>query len=520
MIKIINILLLSLLISSSLSAQWKKQGTIKGASNGYFNIREYSIKGNDVFLDSKANKAYKNDGTFWKNYSLVKNAECLNNAELLRIIPNGLGTTSDFSIVGACNTFNGDIQYVTDEKGNTIKKFGPVSAYTDNGKTYFINASKNYFVDTLRDFEVYKMGSNGFTLDKVFTNIRTFNITGTDNIIDEKYFYTISKEYKMTIYDRTWAVIGTIQLPQFPSNTQATFAYEISQKKYNDDANWEVEIFFISKTYEYTSVLYDSNSKVLLKTKNFIIRDKNYAITTADSFVIYKAKNLLKLKSYIQNKPSYGYTDNVASSLFLYETNNADSTIKITNPDGTALQTLSFKGNPFLKTTLFDVSVIGQGNNTFALLKEFKHNADKFKSYEIVYPNGTSLKLDGNYAGYSKFYNDTQARYYFEKDNGDGTSDYEIYNYGTYSPAKEIAVLEGVKVFPNPFNDAINIQLPKDIEGKSTIIISNMLGETFGKFESSDSFVTIEEAANFPVGFYLISIENNGKRTVQKLIKN
>jgi hypothetical protein len=524
MIKIFNILLLSVAVTTSLSAQWKKQGTIKGANSGYWNIQGYPIQGNDIFLDTKATKAYKADGAFWKSYSLTKNADCLNSAELLRIIPSGLGTTSDFSLVGACNTFNGNIQYVTDEKGVLIKKFGPPSAYTDNGKTYFVNATKDYFVDTLRDFDVYKMNNNGFTLDKTFTNIRTFNPVATDNPNDratEKYFYTISKENKMTIYDRAWTIIGTIQLPQFSSTTQAVFAYEISQKKYNDDTNWEVEILFISKTYEYTSALYDSNGKILLKTKNFIHRDKNYAIiSTPDSMVIYKAKGLVKLKTYTQNKPSYDYMHNTLASLFLSETNNADSTIKVINPDGTALKTLSFKGNPFAKTVLNSVIVIGQGNNTFALLKEFKHNADKFKSYEIVYPSGASLKLDGNYSQYSKLYNDTQARIYFEKDNGDGTSDYEIYNYGTYSPAKEIAVLEGVKVFPNPFNDAINIQLPKDIEGKSTIIISNMLGKTFGNFESSDSFVVIQEAANFPVGFYLISIENNGKRMVQKLIKN
>jgi hypothetical protein len=520
MIKLFNILLLSLVITTSLSAQWKKQGTIKGASQDYWNILAYPIKGNDVFFDQKARKSYKADGTFWKNYTLSKHPECLNAEELIRIVPFSLNATSDFAVVGACNTFNGNIQYVTDEKGALIKKFGPQSSHTDFGKTYFINATNDYFKDTLRDFEVYKI-NNGFTLDKTFTNIRTFNITGTDNIDDEKYFYTISKENKMTIYDRAWTIISTIQLSEFPSNTQAVFALGISQKKYNDDTNWEVEILYISKTYEYTSVIYNNNGKVLLKTKNFIQRDKNYAITsTPDSMVIYKAKGLVKLKTYAPNKLSYGYFDNEQADIFLHQINSADSTIRVMNPDGSALKTLSIKGNPFAKTTLFDVGVVGQANNTLALVKKFKYNTGNVYSYEIVYPNGTSTKLSGNYRGNNSFYYDTQAKYYFEKDNGDGTSDYEIYNYGTYSPSKEIAVLEGVKVFPNPFNDAINIQLPKDIEGKSTITISNLTGVTFSRFESSDNLINIEEAANYPAGFYLINVENNGRRSVQKMIKN
>lgn len=74
-----------------------------------------------------------------------------------------------------------------------------------------------------------------------------------------------------------------------------------------------------------------------------------------------------------------------------------------------------------------------------------------------------------------------------------------------------------IQVFPNPANNFVTIQLPA-LSKKATIIISNQIGETILKDETSNQseILNIEQFAN---GVYTISIQTEFGSVHRKLIK-
>ncbi|MBS1652685.1 MAG: T9SS type A sorting domain-containing protein [Bacteroidetes bacterium] len=72
-------------------------------------------------------------------------------------------------------------------------------------------------------------------------------------------------------------------------------------------------------------------------------------------------------------------------------------------------------------------------------------------------------------------------------------------------------------VFPNPNNGSLNI---KNLEGKNTLTVYNLIGQEVFKTTTEDSSVNIDVAKE-PSGNYLLKITNaNGSSRVMKLIKN
>jgi hypothetical protein len=84
-------------------------------------------------------------------------------------------------------------------------------------------------------------------------------------------------------------------------------------------------------------------------------------------------------------------------------------------------------------------------------------------------------------------------------------------------------VLNVLSVYPNPFNDILNIKLPPSFDGNTIEIdILDIRGRLIKSLikENLDSNVTIHEISDFEDGSYLIKITNQSRRvTLKQIIK-
>lgn len=73
-------------------------------------------------------------------------------------------------------------------------------------------------------------------------------------------------------------------------------------------------------------------------------------------------------------------------------------------------------------------------------------------------------------------------------------------------------------VYPNPFSEELNILLPEDLNGNYIFKITDITGRTvYTKNQNGKSFSW--NSSSLSQGFYILSIENNGKSISKKVIK-
>lgn len=80
-------------------------------------------------------------------------------------------------------------------------------------------------------------------------------------------------------------------------------------------------------------------------------------------------------------------------------------------------------------------------------------------------------------------------------------------------------VLEQVKVFPNPIQNEIHIQLPLTAQSNSTIIIFNELGQIIFERPSNNSASIYINTTHWDKGVYFIQMQNNNNSRTIKSIK-
>ena len=90
------------------------------------------------------------------------------------------------------------------------------------------------------------------------------------------------------------------------------------------------------------------------------------------------------------------------------------------------------------------------------------------------------------------------------------------------SSSNPVIDAQGISVFPNPFREKIEISFPKQNVKQANIIINNILGTTV--FESSEQnpdygFTKEIDLSFLSKGIYLLEINIDGERTVQKIVK-
>ena len=76
----------------------------------------------------------------------------------------------------------------------------------------------------------------------------------------------------------------------------------------------------------------------------------------------------------------------------------------------------------------------------------------------------------------------------------------------------------GFTVYPNPFTNELNVQLPENLKGNYIFKVSDLSGKTiYAQSQNDKSFVW--NGSSLPKGVYVLSIENNGKTITKKVVK-
>lgn len=78
----------------------------------------------------------------------------------------------------------------------------------------------------------------------------------------------------------------------------------------------------------------------------------------------------------------------------------------------------------------------------------------------------------------------------------------------------------GFRIYPNPFTEEINVQLPETIKGNYYFRIHDLAGKMIHQTQQSTDAKSFRwNGKSLPKGIYILSIENNGKINATRLIK-
>jgi hypothetical protein len=82
----------------------------------------------------------------------------------------------------------------------------------------------------------------------------------------------------------------------------------------------------------------------------------------------------------------------------------------------------------------------------------------------------------------------------------------------------DVKGLAAFKLYPNPTQSEVTIELSNQGSAPVGITVFNMVGQVVYQFETTESNQRISTAA-WPEGMYMVQIEQDGARHIQKLVK-
>ena len=249
----------------------------------------------------------------------------------------------------------------------------------------------------------------------------------------------------------------------------------------------------------------------------------------------HPASSLCGNSSYV----NFGADAPAASGLTYYWT-ASNATIVSTGSDkqyclvnfyaaGTATVTLTSKiaNTTCISSTSYTVNV---GNGTVSPAPEIIYFDGQFicrqtqeSSYQWGYDNATTLdstvltgETNQNYANAFPDWNNNR---YWVMTTNNGCSQKTYYNKPT-GVAELNTDAAGMKVFPNPANDFINVEINSLVKGNINVEVSNMLGQKLNNVTAVDNKAQIS-VAGLPAGCYLVDCFSDGvKIAAARFIKN
>ncbi len=77
-------------------------------------------------------------------------------------------------------------------------------------------------------------------------------------------------------------------------------------------------------------------------------------------------------------------------------------------------------------------------------------------------------------------------------------------------------ISKSIKVYPNPVEDRLNLNMPAELSNNASFVINNILGQNVMKGSLENNQVNVN---NLDTGMYFIQISSNGKKGVKRFIK-
>ena len=77
-------------------------------------------------------------------------------------------------------------------------------------------------------------------------------------------------------------------------------------------------------------------------------------------------------------------------------------------------------------------------------------------------------------------------------------------------------ISKSIKVYPNPVEDRLNLNMPAELSNNASFVINNILGQNVMRGSLENNQVNVN---NLDTGMYFIQISSNGKKGVKRFIK-
>ncbi|HXR83867.1 MAG TPA: T9SS type A sorting domain-containing protein [Hanamia sp.] len=155
--------------------------------------------------------------------------------------------------------------------------------------------------------------------------------------------------------------------------------------------------------------------------------------------------------------------------------------------------------------------------STFVVQRSY--DAIHFTDFETVAGNGTT-NLFHSYSGTDNAYSFENGIVYYQ------LKQIDFDGKENFSKIISVKVKSANKIIisPNPFNNFINVNFQSDKRKPLSVKLYNIDGkEIFSKqiyINAGDNYFRIDNLSNLPAGNYLLQLISDGKKVIQKIVKN
>ena len=537
--KILFSLTLFVAFSFSLSAQmvWETNFTDLGQSVSFNreNLNKAGEKFVNSYYDKKALKIefYNSNGTVWKvidSSIVIKELPCMNVTKEVGVETKiKFKKTSDFELY--CTSKGCSKLVIADEEGNVMFNDTITDSYAKNSNGISVlNATSIYQIKNLK----YYSNDNGvFTLTKTLNDIRAGGFVKTHvSQYDNKYFYEITKDYNVKVYDLNWKLLFTTPIPVISTPYSQLRVSEVSQKLFNTDDKFEFVLYVSNKNLQHTITVFDETGKILWKKKSIEdFLNFNSSGTRMYDFIGSAAKATLYKLPGLDTIGTYGGNDvlfDTKEQAIIINDNYAnDKTFSISSETKLIKKVgiNNISGYKYNGTTAVELP-----NNQYAFLQGFldinatsNPNTNSY-IYRIVLPDGKTQDFKNYKLSNTELsiVGGLDTKLMLSKfDVANDKKIIEIYNFGKYAVGtNEAETLTGVSIYPNPFEDKLTVELKNAEQGLVKVNLTNQLGQIVDSKESNETNITMNGYGSYAKGIYFLTIEQNGKKSIQKVVKN
>ena len=519
--------------SFSLSAQMVLQAKFTGLGQ-YDNIRREKLNKSgekfSIYFDYQKTVYYNTDGSIWKilDSSVIKQVPCTKARWSGLAWTNTYKSTNDLEFSYYCNG-NKSFGFADENGKSFFSSNEQVIDYKFYGKKGIVTTDKFIFSsqDSFKTFKYYADKNGALTLAKTFKDSRTA-LMGFSNVAQysAKNFYQITKDNKVNLFDLNFNPLATTPVPAFPSEVPIVIVEDISQKLYNADDKWEFALSYYDAKFDVKYRIFDETGKILKEFNNFPNTNSTGSRmfvssidTTADKMYEIPGFKILKVYDGKEKFAGFDKKGQVINSLNDYGVN---SSFSLFTEKGTLIQKVKVDAVPGYN--YYYTTYTALPNDKYAFLHVYSSIAFALNNqyfYRVVLPDGKiqDFKEYGNFS--IKTLEGSDVLLFLNKFDDKNVQTIEIYNFGKYAvTTNDTEILTGVSIYPNPFEDKLTVELKNAEQGLVKVSLTNQLGQIVDSKESNETNITMNGYGSYAKGIYFLTIEQNGKKSIQKVVKN
>jgi hypothetical protein len=423
-------------LSSICEAQWKLQTTIKDVNFGINSVDYVETKSNGEKFYYRNNDSlffFHSNGGVWKSYQ-SRLATCNGSVYTSFASHYTINEKNGLEYRSTCMSEDGNtLDFITNEKNEIVAKATDEMPFLLNlrKKTFQIQNSSN-LLDSAKSCQIFENIDGKNILKKSFAHAKWIDVL----FGSEEYYYELTQDFKANYYKKDWSLFKSIQLQKMPNEAVTAYAIGLTQKTFNQDDNWEIELVFLDEKFRTNYCVYNQSGEMIY-TAGFSSKFENnneYIILSYEnnrSAVIKKSK-MKEVFSF--NTNDYTIANfGLKNALLLGKLDKKQSSFSIYSVENQMIKSVNFID--FAQYNIEAVAPVLQPDGTYAFVvtRAFE-DTETFKDYRIIYPDNTFqdiIKCTAWSLLYSEYPKATKI-FFAKNKTSRFKHDIEIYNFGKY----------------------------------------------------------------------------------------